>query len=109
MKKKINYEQKRYEKAKNYAESWACFDTEPESSQEEIIEEYAEMADWAKSIYAEIANKNAESCDALAQEIDRLHDEISDLKEEIEFLRRYGNKDCTAMANEALEAERKTR
>lgn len=35
-------------------------------------------------------------------------DEVHQLKLEIEILRRYGNKDCTAMADEALEAVRKS-
>ena len=32
--------------------------------------------------------------------------EIKDLRDEVAFLRRYGNKDCTAMADEALTAHR---
>jgi hypothetical protein len=32
--------------------------------------------------------------------------EIRNLREEVEVLRRYGNKDCTAMADEALRAAR---
>jgi hypothetical protein len=32
--------------------------------------------------------------------------EVANLKEEIEFLRRYGNKACTQMADEALEKHR---
>lgn len=32
-----------------------------------------------------------------------LKEQISKLKKEIEYLRRYGNKDCLAMADEALQ------
>lgn len=38
---------------------------------------------------------------AVADTIERLH-------QEIEVLRRYGNKDCTAMADAALEQKRET-
>jgi hypothetical protein len=37
----------------------------------------------------------------------RLQDRIKRLEREIELLRLYGNKDCTAMADEALSKEAK--
>lgn len=33
---------------------------------------------------------------------------MAPLHQEIDFLRRYGNKDCTGMADEALEEKRRT-
>lgn len=50
----------------------------------------------------EVADGNADACRLMMQEIDRNTDKIQSLKDEIEVLRRYGNKDCTAMADEAL-------
>ena len=38
-----------------------------------------------------------------ATELAVLHDEIERLREEVRVLRLYGNKDCTAMADEALQ------
>ena len=35
-----------------------------------------------------------------------IHDENIQLRKEIEYLRHYGNKDCTAMADEAMEEGR---
>lgn len=37
-----------------------------------------------------------------ANEIDGLKKHVSSLRREVEILRRYGNKDCTAMADEEL-------
>lgn len=42
---------------------------------------------------------------AAADERDRLAAEVAALRREVEVLRDYGNKDCTAMADEALIAE----
>jgi hypothetical protein len=43
--------------------------------------------------------------DAGADEIRRLNEEIRKLQREVEVLRLYGNKDCTAMADEVLAKE----
>jgi hypothetical protein len=40
-----------------------------------------------------------------AAEIEGLQQRVRELEREVEFLRRYGNKDCTAMADAALVAE----
>ena len=37
-----------------------------------------------------------------ADKIDEFERELAEAKEEIDFLRRYGNKDCTAMADQAM-------
>jgi archaellum component FlaC len=42
-----------------------------------------------------------------ADEIQRLEDRIKRLEREVEVLRLCGNKDCTAMADEALSKEAK--
>ena len=41
-------------------------------------------------------------CDYKQREIDKLQAENIKFKTEIEVLRQYGNKDCTAMADEVL-------
>jgi hypothetical protein len=41
------------------------------------------------------------------EKLDKAFNEIKKLKEEIEVLRNYGNKDCTAMADEELDRRRK--
>ena len=41
-------------------------------------------------------------CDAQATKIRELQDRIKRLEREVEVLRCYGNKDCTAQADEAL-------
>jgi len=40
-------------------------------------------------------------------EIEKLQDRIKQLEREVQILRLYGNKDCTAMADEALTKETK--
>jgi hypothetical protein len=44
--------------------------------------------------------------DRLATAMGQLVEEIWWLRREVEILRQYGNKDCTAAANEVLEIER---
>ena len=47
----------------------------------------------------------ADVCDAVDREI-ALRAEVERLRREVEVLRQFGNKDCTAMADDLLSAER---
>jgi len=59
----------------------------------------ANFVEWERSYFGYI--EGYERCQSILQP------EIQSLNDEIEMLRRYGNKDCTAMADEALSQQKK--
>jgi ABC-type phosphate transport system auxiliary subunit len=63
------------------------------------------LADALDDLMGEETLIGAVHIDKASYELRRLHKEIERLREEVRVLRLYGNKDCTAMADEALKQE----
>lgn len=76
-------------------------------------DERASKAEKALATYQKIAVADGDSINALRREIQdremyvqKMEDTVNALGREIEVLRQFGNKSCTAMADEFLEEER---